>query len=135
MISFAQAFQIARQDTIARSRQENQLVYSVGVFVTGMMAAAALAYPWLPWLSVTFLCMALVLMWGRQVILRQVRKDLAEMLAAQDLYEKGDRQPAYPEFVLARSRQLLADNKALTARARELISGLEAWAHNVKQPA
>ena len=53
-------------------RHESDLVVSVAGVVTGLMIAAIAVYKWFPVVSVVFLVCALIALWGRWVIRRQV---------------------------------------------------------------
>ncbi|OAX53058.1 hypothetical protein A5N15_12165 [Rothia kristinae] len=83
----------------------------MAVAVTVLMVLAAVAYTWLPWLSVTLLVCAVVLLWGRWMILRQVTRDLAQMSSARESFAATGN-PEYSEFVRLRAEQMLRDNRA-----------------------
>ena len=74
---FKDTFIAVGQQTLSKRRTD--YVYSVGVLVTGLMVLAGLLYFLTPIASIVALVCAIIVMWGRWIILRQVTKDLADM--------------------------------------------------------
>ncbi|MDO5076891.1 hypothetical protein [Corynebacterium sp.] len=123
--SFKETFIAVGQQTLSKQRQD--YVYSVGKLVTGLMVLAGVLYLWFPIAAVVALVCAIIAMWGRWILTRQVTRDLAEMRAAKTGYTTtGD--PDYARFIRLRGEQMLADNKALTPLAKAEIGDLIAWA-------
>ena len=131
--SFRETFVAVGQQTLDKSRYDSAPVVSVAVAVTVLMVLAAVAYTWLPWLSVTLLVCAVVLLWGRWMILRQVTRDLAQMESARESYVATGN-PEYPEFVRLRAEQMLRDNRALTTAGRRAVRDHLGWARRSAQP-
>lgn len=131
--SFRETFVAVGRETLDKSRYDASPVVSVAVAVTGLMVAAAVAYTWLPWLSVTLLVCAVVLLWGRWMILRQVTRDLAQMSSARESFAATGN-PEYSEFVRLRAEQMLRDNRALTAAGRRAVRDHLGWARRSVQP-
>ncbi|AHI21628.1 hypothetical protein [Corynebacterium vitaeruminis] len=123
--SFKDSFVAVGRETISKER--NDYVYSVGVAVTALMVLAGAVYFWTPIASIVVLICAIILMWGRHMILRQVMTDMNQMRASKNLYPK-DKNPEYLQFIELRAQQMLRDNRALTPLAKQEISQLLDWA-------
>ncbi|MDO4686727.1 MAG: hypothetical protein Q4A92_09275 [Corynebacterium sp.] len=123
--SFKETFVAVAKQTMSAERED--YVYSVGKLVTGLMVLAGLLYLWTPTAAIVALVCALIAMWGRWLLTRQVTRDLAEMRAAQEGYQ-ATRNPEYLDFIQLRGTQMLADNKALTPLAKATIDELLQWA-------
>lgn len=108
-------------------RHESDLVVSVAGVVTGLMIAAIAVYKWFPVVSVVFLVCALIALWGRWVIRRQVLRDVADLATAKEGFAATG-QEEYREFVRLRSQQMLTDNKTLTAYGRSVVQDYAQWA-------
>ena len=91
------------------------------------MIAAIAVYKWFPVVSVVFLVCALIALWGRWVIRRQVLRDVADLATAKEGFAATG-QEEYREFVQLRSQQMLTDNKALTAYGRSVVQDYAQWA-------
>ena len=70
---FKDTFIAVGQQTLSKRRTD--YVYSVGVLVTGLMVLAGLLYFLTPIASIVALVCAIIVMWGRWIILRQVTQD------------------------------------------------------------
>lgn len=123
--SFKETFIAVGQQTL--SKQRNDYVYSVGVLVTGLMVLAGLLYLVSEVAAIVALVCAIIAMWGRWVINRQVVEDLRQMWASKSCYERQGTKE-YLEFIRLRGEQMLRDNKALTPLARAEITELMEWA-------
>lgn len=123
--NFKETFINVGQQTL--SKQRNDYVHSVGVLVTGLMVLAGLLYLWKPAAAIIPLVCAIIAMWGRWMITRQVVQDLADMRASKAGYAStGNRD--YVDFIRLRGEQMLRDNKALTPLAKNEINELLDWA-------
>lgn len=127
-MTFKSTFIEVGQRELDKNRQD--YVYSVGVLVTGLMALAGVLYLVSDVAAIVALVCALVALWGRYVIKRQVMRDFAEMHSARETVERRHVANAdqYREFVRLRGEQMLRDNKALTPLAKSEINDLLAWA-------
>lgn len=123
--NFKETFISVGQQTL--SKQRNDYVYSVGVLVTGLMVLAGLLYLISEVAAIVALVCAIIAMWGRWVINRQVVEDLRQMRASKSGYEKHGTKE-YLEFIRLRGQQMLRDNKALTPLAKNEITDLMEWA-------
>lgn len=123
--SFKETFIAVGQETLSKERKD--YVYSVGKLVTGLMVLAGLLYLWTPVAAIVALVCAIIAMWGRWILTRQVTNDFMEMRAAQDGFN-ATKDPDYLEFIRLRGEQMLEDNKALTPLAKAEIGDLMAWA-------
>ena len=123
--NFKETFIKVGQQTL--SKQRTDYVHSVGVLVTGLMVLAGLLYLWKPAAAIVALVCAIIAMWGRWMITRQVVQDLSDMHASKAGYAStGNRD--YLEFIRLRGEQMLRDNKALTPLAKNEINELMDWA-------
>lgn len=129
-MTFKSTFIEVGQRELDKNRQD--YVYSVGVLVTGLMALAGVLYLVSDVAAIVALVCALVALWGRYVIKRQVLRDFAEMHSAREAVEHRGVANAdeYREFVRLRGEQMLRDNKALTPLAKSEINELLAWARS-----
>ncbi|MCQ9352017.1 hypothetical protein NQ015_03910 [Corynebacterium sp. 153RC1] len=126
--SFKETFIAVGQQTLSKDRQD--YVHSVGVLVTALMVLAGLLYLWTPAAAVVALVCALILLWGRWVIRRQVLQDMSQMHQARETVETQSPENAeeYRQFIRLRGAQMLRDNKALTPHAKQEIKALLQWA-------
>ena len=128
---FKETFIEVGQEYLNKNRNDKDLIMSVAPIVTGLMVIAALVYALSPIASIVALVVALVALWGRWVLTRQLRGDLHDMYAAKQAHAEG-RQPAEcAAFVQARATQILLDNKMLTAAAKKQVQELQSWATQV----
>jgi len=122
---FKDTFIAVGQQTLSKRRTD--YVYSVGVLVTGLMVLAGLLYFLTPIASIVALVCAIIVMWGRWIILRQVTQDFADMRTVKEGYTATEN-AEYLEFIRLRGEQMLNDNKALTPLAKQEITQLMDWA-------
>ena len=87
---FKDTFIAVGQQTLSKRRTD--YVYSVGVLVTGLMVLAGLLYFLTPVASIVALVCAIIVMWGRWIILRQVLNDNKALtpLAKQEITQLMD---------------------------------------------
>lgn len=128
MTTFKETFiEVGRRSLAPENKQRQDYVYSVGIPVTALMVLAGALYYWTPMASIVVLSCAIILMWGRWVILRQVTTDLSQMRASKQMFRK-ERNKDYLQFIQLRGEQMLRDNKALTPLAKQEITELIEWA-------
>ncbi|WP_118785615.1 hypothetical protein [Haemophilus haemolyticus] len=93
-----------------------------GLFVIG----GVLYYPTNGYGTVIALTLALIVLVGQKMLLTQANKDFADMYQAQALFEKTQNYD-YLRFIMARSEQMLKDNKVLSDKAKNEIHKLQAF--------
>ena len=76
--------------------------------------------------TVIALALALIVLVGQKMLLTQANKDFADMYQAQALFEKTQNYD-YLHFIMARSEQMLKDNKVLSDKAKNEIHKLQAF--------
>ena len=91
-----------------------------GLFVIG----GVLYYPTNGYGTVIALALALIVLVGQRMLLTQANKDFTDMYQAQVLFEKTQN---YLRFIMARSEQMLKDNKVLSDKAKNEIHKLQAF--------
>ena len=91
-----------------------------GLFVIGGL----LYYPTNGYGTVIALVLALIVLVGQKMLLTQANKDFADMYQAQSLFEKRKTMIIYV-FIMARSEQMLRDNKVLSDKAKNEIHKLQ----------
>ena len=74
--------------------------------------------------TVIALALALIVLVGQKMLLTQANKDFADMYQAQALFEKTQNYD-YLRFIMARSEQMLKDNKVLSDKAKNEIHKLQ----------
>ncbi|MDO4927841.1 MAG: hypothetical protein Q3976_02055 [Corynebacterium sp.] len=126
--SFRDVFVEVGQDTLDKQRDERQFVVSVTPLVTGLMVLGAAGYFLTPYLTIVLLVLALIALWGRWVLLRQVTGDIRDMKMAQAAFEQGKQPEECLEFIRLRSSQMLQDNKMLSTYGKEQVLVLQQWA-------
>ncbi|QPB43658.1 hypothetical protein [Rodentibacter haemolyticus] len=90
-----------------------------GLFVIGGL----LYYPTNGYGTVISLALALIVLFGQKMLLSQANKDFADMYQAKRLFEQTQNVD-YLRFILARSEQMLKDNKVLSDKAKYEIKQL-----------
>ncbi len=90
-----------------------------GLFVIGGL----LYYPTNGYGTVISLALALIVLFGQKMLLTQANKDFADMYQAKRLFEQTQNVD-YLRFILARSEQMLKDNKVLSDKAKYEIKQL-----------
>ena len=91
-----------------------------GLFVIGGL----LYYPTNGYGTIIALALALIVLIGQKMLLTQANKDFADMYQAQALFEKTQNYD-YLRFIMARSEQMLKDNKVLSDKAKNEIYKLQ----------
>lgn len=125
--SFKEIFTQQGQEVLNKNKYEQQLTYSVAPLITGLMVLAGALYFLSPIASIVCLVLALIALWGRWVLDKQLRGDLLDMERARQLYQQ-DNNPEYMEFVRLRSAQILEDNKVLSPFGRSKVIEAKDWA-------
>lgn len=126
--TFKETFIAVGQDTLDKQREDRQLILSAAPLVTGLMVLGAIGYFLSPILTLIALILALIALWGKVVLTRQVSADINDMHIAQAAYKAGKQPVECLAFIQARSAQMLADNKVLSAYAKAHILELQQWA-------
>ena len=103
--------------------RRREYTHSMGRYVTWLMVIACILYPVTRGIaSIPFLLVAIVLMGGRAVIERQVRREVRDLEEAERQYELT-RNPEYLRSMAQHAEGLLKDNKILTPDSRSLRHG------------
>ena len=74
--------------------------------------------------TVIALALALIVLVGQKMLLTQANKDFADMYQAKAFFEKTQNYD-YLRFIMARSEQMLKDNKVLSDKAKNEIHKLQ----------
>lgn len=115
--------------TALRKNRQEGYIYSVSVWVTLLMVIGILLYmPTGGWGSLVALSLALALLIGRFMLVRQASGDFKDMHQAKEGFKKT-RKKDYLRFIKARGEQMLNDNKMLTKPAKEEIKQLLVYAN------
>lgn len=93
-----------------------------GLFIIGGL----LYYPTKSYGTLIALALALIVLCGQKMLLTQANKDFADMHQAKQLFEHTRNQD-YLRFILARSEQMLKDNKVLSDKAKHEIRQLQEY--------
>ncbi|OOF55611.1 hypothetical protein [Rodentibacter myodis] len=93
-----------------------------GLFIIG----GVLYYPTNGYGTAIALTLALFVLIGQKMLLSQANKDFADMYQAKQLFEQSQNLD-YLRFILARSEQMLKDNKVLSDKAKREIQQLRAF--------
>lgn len=93
-----------------------------GLFVIGGL----LYYPTNGYGTVIALALALIVLFGQKMLLTQANKDFADMHQAKQLFEQSQNYD-YLRFIMARSEQMLKDNKVLSDKAKREIQQLREY--------
>ncbi|MFZ7186882.1 hypothetical protein ACLSY8_02950 [Avibacterium avium] len=84
-------------------------------------------YPTKGYGTVIALVIALMILVGQKLLLSQINKDFADMYFAKEQFEKlGNK--TYLEFIVARSSQILQDNKVLSEKGKQELLKLNQYA-------
>ncbi len=101
--------------------------YGVSKLVTGLMVLGGLLYLLNPWAMVVCLGVAIMAMLGRRMLERQATGDFSDLAEAKKQYNRT-RNGEYLDFIEARSKQMLRDNKALRPQSKKAVSDYLEWA-------
>lgn len=101
--------------------------YGVSKLVTGLMVLGGVFYLVTPWVMVVCLAVAIMSMLGRRMLERQATGDFSDLAEAKKQYNRTHN-GEYLDFVEARSKQMLRDNKALRPESKKVVSEYLDWA-------
>ncbi|MCQ9120397.1 hypothetical protein [Rodentibacter pneumotropicus] len=93
-----------------------------GLFIIGGL----LYYPTNGYGAVISLALALILLFGQKMLLTQANKDFTDMYQAKQFFEQTQNTD-YLRFIMARSEQMLKDNKVLSDKAKREIHQLREY--------
>lgn len=93
-----------------------------GLFIIGGL----LYYPTQGYGTLIALALALIVLFGQKMLLTQANKDFADMHQAKQLFKQTQNQD-YLRFIMARSEQMLKDNKVLSDKAKREIQQLRTY--------
>ncbi|WP_032093319.1 hypothetical protein [Necropsobacter rosorum] len=102
---------------------KNSSILVTALFVIG----GILYYPTDGYGTVIALVAALIVLFGQKLLISQMNKDLADMYFAKKQYEATGNLD-YLKFILARSNQILTDNKMLSDKGKREVQMLQEYA-------
>ena len=103
------------------------------ILVTGLMIIGMILYPLTKgYGTIIALSVALIVMVGQKLLIRQANNDLKDMYYAKEMYLKT-KNTEYLDFILARSKQMINDVKVLSDSAKSEIAGLRQFAEKYKK--
>lgn len=103
------------------------------ILVTGLMIIGMILYPLTKgYGTIIALSVALIVMVGQKLLIRQANNDFKDMYYAKEMYLKT-KNTEYLDFILARSKQMINDVKVLSDRAKSEIAGLRQFAEKYKK--
>ncbi len=103
------------------------------ILVTGLMIIGMILYPLTKgYGTIIALSVALIVMVGQKLLIRQAKNDFKDMYYAKEMYLKT-KNTEYLDFILARSKQMTNDVKVLSDRAKKEIAELRQFAEKYKK--
>ncbi|OOF37916.1 hypothetical protein BKK47_10775 [Rodentibacter mrazii] len=96
-----------------------------GLFIIGGL----LYYPTNGYGTVISLALVLILLFGQKMLLTQANKDFSDMYQAKQFFEQT-KNADYLRFIMARSEQMLKDNKVLSDKAKHEIHQLRKFSED-----
>ena len=103
------------------------------ILVTGLMIIGMILYPLTKgYGTIIALSVALIVMVGQKLLIRQAKNDFKDMYYAKEMYLKT-KNTEYLDFILARSKQMINDVKVLSDRAKREIAELRQFAEKYKK--
>lgn len=87
-------------------------------------------YPTQGYGTVIALVIALMVLVGQKLLLSQIKKNFADMYFAKKQFEESNNKE-YLEFIIARSSQILQDNKVLSQKAKKELKQLQQYASSM----
>ncbi|MFQ1014132.1 hypothetical protein [Avibacterium paragallinarum] len=115
------------KDLIKASESEGYLKNSSKLITALFIIGGIAYYPTKGYGTVIALVIALMILVGQKLLLSQINKDFADMYFAKEQFEKlGNR--TYLEFIVARSSQILQDNKVLSEKGKQELNALQQYA-------
>lgn len=85
-----------------------------------------LYYPTKGYGTLIALALALIVLFGQKMLLTQANKDFSDMYQAKQFFEQT-KNADYLRFIMARSEQMLKDNKVLSDKAKREIQQLREY--------
>ena len=100
------------------------------ILVTGLMIIGMILYPLTKgYGTIIALSVALIVMVGQKLLIKQAKNDFKDMYYAKEMYLKT-KNIEYLDFIMARSKQMINDVKVLSDRAKREIAELQQFAEN-----
>lgn len=102
------------------------------MLVTGLMLIGMILYPITKgYGTIIALSVALIVMIGQKLLIKQAKDDFRDMYYAKEMYLKT-KNKEYLDFIMARSTQMVRDVKVLSNRAKIEIADLQKFVEDVK---
>lgn len=115
------------KDLINPPENESYLKNSSKLITALFIIGGIAYYPTKGYGTVIALVIALMILVGQKLLLSQINKDFADMYFAKEQFEKlGNK--TYLEFIVARSSQILKDNKVLSEKGKQELLKLNQYA-------
>ncbi|MFZ7172107.1 hypothetical protein [Avibacterium volantium] len=115
------------KDLINPPENESYLKNSSKLITALFIIGGIAYYPTKGYGTVIALVIALMILVGQKLLLSQINKDFADMYFAKEQFEKlGNK--TYLEFIVARSSQILQDNKVLSEKGKQELLKLNQYA-------
>ncbi|MFZ7256586.1 hypothetical protein [Avibacterium avium] len=115
------------KDLINPPENESYLKNSSKLITALFIIGGIVYYPTKGYGTVIALVIALMILVGQKLLLAQINKDFADMYFAKEQFKKlGNK--TYLEFIVARSSQILQDNKVLSEKGKQELLKLNQYA-------
>ena len=103
------------------------------ILVTGLMIIGMILYPLTKgYGTIIALVVALIVMVGQKLLIKQAKNDFKDMYYAKEMYLKT-KNTEYLDFIMARSKQMINDVKVLSDRAKREIAKLQQFAEKYRK--
>ena len=103
------------------------------ILVTGLMIIGMILYPLTKgYGTIIALSVALIVMVGQKLLIKQAKNDFKDMYYAKEMYLKT-KNIEYLDFIMARSKQMINDVKVLSDRAKREIAKLQQFAEKYRK--
>ena len=103
------------------------------ILVTGLMIIGMILYPLTKgYGTIIALSVALIVMVGQKLLIKQAKNDFKDMYYAKEMYLKT-KNIEYLDFIMARSKQMINDVKVLSDRAKREIAELQQFAEKYRK--
>lgn len=107
-------------------------IKNISMLVTGLMLIGMALYPFTKgYGTIIALSVALIVMIGQKLLIKQAKDDFRDMYYAKEMYLKT-KNKEYLDFIMARSTQMVRDVKVLSNKAKTEIADLQKFVENVK---
>ena len=107
-------------------------IKNISMLVTGLMLIGMALYPFTKgYGTIIALSVALIVMIGQKLLIKQAKDDFRDMYYAKEMYLKT-KNKEYLDFIMARSTQMVRDVKVLSNRAKIEIADLQKFVEDVK---